>query len=691
MYDLSVPIIHNGKEQNVIEKVYNVNDFPYDMIKDFKVIYKSKGKRKYRYFNESIAFDIETTTIKKLNEKNEPFGYGFMYQWQVCVKDKVVFGRTWEEFLQFINILLEKRDLYFKDLNVIIPIYVHNLSYEFQFIKDFFTWDNVFCKQKHKVIYARTNKNIEFRCSYFLSNMSFLKMCENSLKCIHYKLADMYDYKKLRTPKTELTEIEKAYCYNDVRGLCECIDSYLLDDTIATIPMTNTGFVRRDFRKAVLTNPKNRQNFLNTKLTDEQYIFINKIFRGGNTHASRHMSNMILKNVHSFDMQSSYIGVMMLDYFPTSQLINVNLDTQEKIHKYINKYCCMMSVDFFFIREKQTNFCPYIDIAHCEKHHNIINDNGRVKSADYIGNYYCTEIDLKLILEQYEFADNGGYKINKCYISNRGKLNNEFRNRLMYWYEKKTKLKNVSGKEYEYMKSKNRLNSSFGMMIQKLNTDEITYTDDWIENEKELKSVLDFYYESRNNFLIQQQGIYVTAHARRRLQQGIDICSSDFCYCDTDSAKFINEKHIQQFEKLNKDIIKQCENNDIKAYIDYNYKRYYLSIWEYEGMYDKFKTLGAKKYCFEKNGKFEITVAGMNKKLGSERVGSVDNFKIGQTYENVGRTTSWYNDEDVHEITINGDTFTTASNIGILDTTYTLGVTNEYWELIKFNTELLYK
>ena len=56
-----------------------------------------------------------------------------------------------------------------------------------------------------------------------------------------------------------------------------------------------------------------------------------------------------------------------------------------------------MSVDFYFIREKNTNFCPYIDIAHCEKHHNIINDNGRVKSADYIGNYYCTEIDLKLI------------------------------------------------------------------------------------------------------------------------------------------------------------------------------------------------------------------------------------------------------------------------------------------------------
>ena len=81
----------------------------------------------------------------------------------------------------------------------------------------------------------------------------------------------------------------------------------------------------------------------------------------------------------------------------------------------------------------------------------------------------------------------------------------------------------------------------------------------------------------------------------------------------------------------------------------------------------------------------------MNKKKGSRVVGNVEHFNIGTTYEDVGRTVSWYNDEKPHYITVNGDRFLTASNIGILDATYTLGVTKEYWELIKLNPQILYK
>ena len=77
-----------------------------------------------------------------------------------------------------------------------------------------------------------------------------------------------------------------------------------------------------------------------------------------------------------------------------------------------------------------------------------------------------------------------------------------------------------------------------------------------------------------------------------------------------------------------------------------------------------------------------ITVSGMDKKKGAKAVGSIENFNIGKTYKNVGRTTSFYNDEPIHKITVNGCTFTTASNIGIVDTTYTLGITMEYWNLI---------
>ena len=131
-------------------------------------------------------------------------------------------------------------------------VYVHNLSYEFQFMKDFIEFDEIFARDAHKVMKCYAYKyGIEFRCSYFLSNMSLAKFCENSEGVIHYKLVDTYDYKKMRTPSTPMSITEKGYCYNDVRGLCECIRSLRKEDNLAEIPLTSTGYVRREFRRAM--------------------------------------------------------------------------------------------------------------------------------------------------------------------------------------------------------------------------------------------------------------------------------------------------------------------------------------------------------------------------------------------------------------------------------------------------------
>jgi hypothetical protein len=222
---------------------------------------------------------------------------------------------------------------------------------------------------------------------------------------------------------------------------------------------------------------------------------------------------------------------------------------------------------------------------------------------------------------------------------------------------------------------------------------------EWEEIKPDIAGALTKFYTSRNNFLSYQWGVFVTANARKRLQRMINKVGRDLVYIDTDSIKFQNAAHIAEFELLNKELIKQAENNDIPAYVDRvdNGKttRFYLGTWDNDGNYINFKTLGAKKYCFnkwkknketgEKKIKFEITVSGMSKDKGAKAVGKIENFNIGMTYSNIGRTTSWYQDEKPHTITIDGATFTTASNIGILETTYTLGVTNEYWALIGAN------
>lgn len=678
MITVDVPTIKGIKK----EVAYNISDFPYTQLKSLPIIKKAK---KGEFYNVSSAFDIETTTIEPPKHEDEYIynPYGFMYHWQFCINNLVVFGRTWEEFISFLDNI--RSTLHLNENRKLI-VYVHILGYEFQFMKDFLQIDNIFAKDKRKPMKV-LSQGIEFRCSYFLSNMSLNKFCENSKLCVHYKMQDTYDYKKLRTPTTPLTNDELAYCYNDVRGLCECIDTKLLDDDIATIPLTNTGYVRREYRKAMKTKQL-RHKFVSTQLNPEHYKMLKRAFRGGNTHANRFLSNVVLDNVYSFDISSSYPTSMAIDEYPIGAFMECKLNNQNKLDYFIDNYCVVMDITFFDITVKENEVIPYIPISHCWERSGVVNDNGRVLHADMI-TITLTNIDVKIIRDTYNYK---GFTVNKSIYATKGKLPLELRSKMMEFFTNKTMLKNIEGKEYEYMKSKNMLNSTFGMMVTSIDHSEITYNSDtmeWGEVQPNLDSALEQFYKSRNNFLSYQWGVFVTANSRLRLQKMLKKVGADVVYTDTDSIKFVNKKHIKEFDELNNELIKQAERNDIQAFVDRDGERFYLGTWDNDCNYLRYKTLGSKKYCYEKMKKgkkvFEITVSGMSKKKGAERVGNIDNFEIGKTYRDVGRTTSWYNDEKPHKITINGDTFTSASNIGILDTTYTLGVTNEYWELIKGN------
>lgn len=685
MKNLNVPTSRGVKE----EVVYNIDDFPYHRLNELPLC----KRKKMKYYNISAAFDIETTTIEppKIGDKYIYNPYGFMYQWQFCISDIVVFGRTWDEFQLFLERLRSQLEL---NDNMKLVVYIHNLAFEFQFMKEFIEIDNMFSKDKRKPMKINSD-GIEFRCSYFLSNMSLAKFCENSELCYHFKMTDEYDYRQIRTPSTVLTETEEAYCYNDVRGLCECIDTLLEADTIATLPLTNTGYVRREYRKHMNTK-ENRRNFVKTALNEHEYNMLRSAFRGGNTHANRFTANMVLEDVYSFDISSSYPSCIEIDDFPIGKFTAVKLNNQMKLDYYCDNYCVVMDISIFNVMLNYDAVIPYIDIAHCREKSNIVNDNGRVLQADFV-RLTITNIDLDIIRSMYTFD---GFTVNDAIYADKGKLPKELRDKLMDFYVTKTQLKDIDGKEYEYMKSKNRLNSTFGMMVTDVAHSEIEYDTismEWEETKPVLSEALESFYKSRNNFLSYQWGVFVTANARKRLQIMIDIVGRDLIYIDTDSIKFQNKEHIKAFENINKELIRQAESNDIPAYVDRTdivnneevTNRFYLGTWDNDGNYLRFKTLGAKKYCFEKikkgKEKFEITVSGMSKKKGAEAVGNIDNFAIGKTYSDIGRTTSWYNDEAIKEITINGDTFKTASNIGILETTYTLGVTNEYWALIGAN------
>ena len=665
------------------KKIYDVNSFPYDRIIDMEVV---TGKNAITFFNVPATFDIETTSIVKYKEENGnrvidmDKTYGFMYHWQFCLNGYVIFGRTWKEFIKFIDRI--SLTLFLSKGRRLV-VYCHNLAFEFQFIKDFFNWTSVFAREKRKPMKAVTDCGLEFRCSYFLSNMSLKAFCDSIPNVKYGKKDGDLDYSLIRTPSTVLTKKEQEYCFNDVAGLAECIEHKINEDgDITKIPLTSTGYVRREFRQAMQKNPNNRKDFLKMKLSLDEYNMCRREFRGGDTHCSVYYSAELLSDVHSYDITSSYIYCMFAMKYPMSKFIKVIPRSVEEFEEYISEYACLFDITFKNVRVKEVGAMPYIPASKCFNLGRNIADNGRIISADKLS-MTLTDIDYRIIEKEYYFSS---IEIGNMRIAKYDLLSPEFRTKLLEYFRLKSELKHVD--DYFYMKSKNKLNSSFGMMVTDIVRPEISFEDNkWIEKVVDMEKQLKAYYNSRNSFLSYQHGIWTTSNARYRLRESIWGTGIDTVYVDTDSNKHIGD-HRDTFRRLNDDVYKRIEELDIKPIIKVNGEEFVCGIWEYEGRYDKFVSMGAKKYCWEKNDKLQITVSGLNKRIGSEALknkGGIKAFKEGTFFDvnESGRKVSCYHDTGIHSININGETIESASNIGLAPTSYLLGITDDYKEVIR--------
>lgn len=650
------------------ETIYSIHDFPFDQIEKYNVCRKNRKA----YINQLLTFDIESTTI----ECEKP--YGFMYAWQMCIENRVLFGRTWQQFIAFIKALVIAQRV--TPANKLV-IWVHNLSYEFQFIKNFFEWDNVFAKDSHKVLRAETKDGVEFRCSYFLTNKSLYKFCSGAKNHLYCKKdGEKFDYKKIRTADTPLTNYENEYRFCDVRGLSEALEDLLIDDNLATIPMTSTGYVRRNCRNAMRKNPKNRKLFRKMQITKEVYLLLEDLKRGGNTHASRFLAGKILENIQNWDITSDYPFQMCTKLFPSSAFMRIGrINSREELHQYFEKYCCIFRCGFENIRIKNDQPVPYISYSKCLKYSNdCIVYNGRLLSGSAI-QIALTEIDFKLIERMYDFDR---IYITDFNIAQKAPLPRELVDEIILYFTRKTQLKGVD--PYEYAKSKELLNAIFGMMFTNPVHESWELTDnmEWEKVVPDIEEALNKYFNSRNSFLPPQWGCYVTAYAREQLQEIIDITGRDTVYNDTDSNKCLGD-YTKEVSKLNEKYQRQAEK--VGAYatrpdgtIDY------MGVFDHEKSYDRFRSWGAKKYAYEIDGGLHITVAGLNKEKGADYLkthGGLESFSPPFLFPrgDSGRTVSYWNDEPgPYYINVNGCRMLTGSNVGIVETTYQLGVTEEF-------------
>lgn len=657
-------------------KYYTTADFPLSTIKNCDIERRSVGNQgttARRVYKEMLTgFDIETTRIPSEDQS-------FMYVWQWYFEGVgVVIGRTWRElrlFIMQIEAVLDK---------AMLVVLVHNLSYEFQFLRAVHEWktDEVFAVKSRRVLKATMNNKLEFRCTMLHSNMS-LATWTAKMGVEHGKLSgEDFNYDIMRYPDTPLPETELAYITNDVVGMVEAYRAEMErdSDNLYKIPLTSTGYVRADSKRAM----RNSSKVVKTILPDyDIYKILRKAYRGGNTHANRYYSGLILENVKSADRSSSYPDVICNCKFPMTRFRKIPSPDIWKVEKMMKDRRAMVFTILLHDVELSDPFngFPYISVAKCAACVRSGNDNGRVLSADFI-EMTVTDIDWRIIKKQYDFSD---VQVTEAYWSHYGYLPRALIVNTIDYYTKKTSLKGVDGQQLLYDKSKNLLNGIYGMMAQDPVKQDIIYhegTGEFTEDDAPPESLLAEF--SKHAFLAYQWGVWITAWARLRLQEGIDLCGHECVYADTDSCKYLGEV---DWTAYNRKRIRASAQSGAYA-TDPHGKRHYMGVFEDEDPYSKFKTLGAKKYVFEHaDGKLQVTIAGVNKKKGGEelsRRGGIEAFREGFTFIDAGGTESVYNDSTPYaERVLNGHKIEMSPNICIRPSTYTVSLTDEYRNLLE--------
>ena len=676
-----------------------------------------KHESKSTYSENIYTFDIETTSYFIINGKIHPSSEylmfdekerqnsarATMYVWQLGINDVVYYGRTWNELKEFLN-KIEKYDSYIKFF------WVHNLPFEFQFLKSVFSFKSIFARSPRKPITAiMTDYNIEFKCTLQLSNVKLEKLPDIYGLPVR-KLKGDLDYNLLRHSKTKLTRKELSYCENDCLVLYHYIKKELETyKELSKIPMTNTGKVRRELKQIVSKNVGYLRRVRNIISDNPKvYQFAINTFQGGYTHANYIYTDYKIKNVDSFDFTSSYPYVLVTHKFPMTEFKKCELKDIKKMNP---KFAYMIHIRFKNIKSNYYN--NILSYSKCQHVVNARLDNGRIIKADSLETY-VTDIDLRLLLKAYSIES---YEIIESYYSKYDYLPKELINFILDKYINKTKFKGLEDKKIEYQLEKGKFNSIYGMCVTSVINDLVEYDDnlDWTLKKLSNKEILEkLKYEKEHGFLVFEWGVFCTSWARANLLYSLFQLDEYVIYSDTDSLKlaqgydkkiidYYNEYVKAKIEKVSSELnipINRFAPVDIKG------KTHMLGLFEYENdsdykySYKEFKTAGAKKYAYissdydKESNKYtdniHITIAGVPKS-GAKCLKSLDDFKddLIFEYKYTNKHLLVYIEEQPEEVMTDylGVTYKVSDKtaVSLLPAEYKLGKSADYMNLLTDN------
>lgn len=637
------------------------NDFDYKLLDN--IIYRKKaGRGNNDTYNEVfIMADTETskahdndTIIEKGRIKYQDVE-NYIVAWTISLRafDRnlvTLWGNNPYDFTKCIQKIIGNMNGYET------IIYFHNLAYDWVFLRKFlFERFGLPAKQlntkSHYPILIQWDNGITFKDSLILAQRSLDKWAKD-LQVEHQKAVGKWDYNKVRHQGEKFTPDELEYIEHDTLAGVECLDKLriALNKSIYSMPYTATGIPREDVRSI-----GSRNLFKSMCMSFEQYIIAEKVYHGGYTHANRHLIDVLIDwdITQCKDFSSSYPFTLLSEKFPMEKFTLLDNKPYQYILEHSNEYAFMFKLTLIKPRLKDDFIpMPALQFSKCEQTINAIVDNGRILCADYI-EIYLTELDLQVIMEQYSFANN---ICTEVYVAKKDYLPRWFTDYIFSLYRDKTLLK--GGDPVLYALAKAKLNSVYGMCVQKCIKDEIyevyvsniDYQDgEYAEAHTDPQELYNKYVNKRSTILPYQWGVWVTAYAFYNLFQLGKCIDYDnggkWVYSDTDSiyATKWNEEKVYEY---NNNCKQKLINNGYGA-IEFNNREYWLGIAENDARYKEFKTVGAKRYCGRgiEDNELHITVAGVPKSTGAKCLkNDINNFSKGMIFKgtDTGKLTHTY-------------------------------------------------
>lgn len=635
-------------------------DFDFKLLDNISYKYRAgRSKGETESYNDIVLMG-DTETSKKVSDKVD---HNHVVAWTIsgrAYRQNVftVYGHRPDSMCKFINNFHSRLK---GDFTI---IYFHNLPYDWVFLRRFLmeqfgTPDKQLNVKPHYPIYIKFANGLILKDSLILSQRSLEKWAVD-LNVEHQKATGKWDYEKIRNQNEKFSNNELEYIEHDTLAGVECIDKLrvALNKHIYSMPYTATGIPREETRKRGSKN-RARDRFKKMVGDYDLQLKLEYAFHGGYCHGNRHYINRTIKKdeagvIQCFDFASSYPYCMIAEKFPIEKFHRYGAATVEDVIEFSDTYACLFKLIMKKPRLKNDFYSmPALQFSKCVKSVNAVLDNGRILCAGYI-EIYITEQDLLVIVDQYD------YELAACIdveLSRKDYLPQWFRDYVFECFHDKTQLK--GGDPVLYSLAKAKLNSLYGMCVQKPVKDEIiedyaTGLNSYAGNNPQ--EDYDKYIEKRNSILPYQWGVWVTAYAFRHLFLLGECISKTgiWLYSDTDSCYAVGWDH-EKVNAYNEECKRKIKQSGYDC-VTFNDREYWLGVAESDGdkdLYTEFRIQGAKRYCGRcvEDGKLHITVAGVPKKKGALCLNDdIENFDTGFVFSGsiTGKKTHTYFFNDVY-------------------------------------------